>query len=167
MSAKTQAFPKPMSTLSWEIRMIKWSVYKVFIPLAVMLIIWPIYYYALEIDQPFAKAFTHAELLIFSALLLTEAVIEGEHTLVADWRFQLGRHVTLLLAFLALILFVVVKFDVMRNENSPNPDKMYFYSCVGWGMAVLSALISVYSFSKTAYEEATKEFNQIAQELHA
>lgn len=145
--------------------MIKWSVYKVFIPLAVMLIVWPIYYYALEVDHPFAKAFAHAELLIFSALLLTEAVIEGEQTLVTDWRFQLARHITLLLAFVALILFVVVKFDVMRSEQSPNPHKMYFYSCIGWGMALLSALISMYSFSKTAYEEATKELNQLAQEL--
>lgn len=148
---------------SWEIRMVKWAVYKVIIPLVVMLIIWPIYYYALQIDHSFEKAFAHAELLIFSALILTEAVIEGEHTLVADWRFQLGRHIALLLAFIALILFVVVKFDVMRHEQSPNASKLYFYSCVGWGMAVLSALISMYSFSKTAYQEATKKLKGLAQ----
>ena len=149
---------------TWEVRMVKWTVYKVIVPLVVILIIWPIYSYALQTEHPFEKAFAHADLLIFSALILTEAVIEGEHTLVRDWRFQLGRHMALLLAFVALILYVVVKFDVMRYEDSPNTNKMYVYSCVGWFMAVLSALISVYSFSKTSYQEATKELRSLAQE---
>ena len=163
MSAKLSLVPESAND-SWEISLIKWIVCKVIIPLVVILIIWPIYYYALQLGHPFEEAFGHADLLIFSALILTEAVIEGERTLMQDWRFQLARHTGLILAFVALILFVVVKFDVMRTENSPNPDKLYFYSCIGWFMALLSAIISIYSFSKTAYQRANQGLSKLAQE---
>ena len=128
-----------------------------------MFIIWPIYSYALQLEHPFEKAFAHADLLIFAALILTEAVIEGEQTLIRDWRFQLARHLGLLLAFVSLIMFVVVKFDVMR-ENAPSTDKMYIYSCIGWFMALLAAVISMYSFYKTAYQRANESLISLADE---
>src|ERR1700752_112659 len=148
---------------SWEISMIRWVVCKVIIPLVVMAIIWPIYSYALQLEHSFEKAFAHADLLVFSALILTEGLIEGEQTLISDLRFQLARYGGLILAFVSLIMFVVVKFDVMR-ENSPNTEKMYIYSCIGWLMALLAAVISMYSFYKTAYQRANESLTSLAQE---
>lgn len=151
---------------AWEVRLIKWIIYKVAIPLTVMFIIWPIYSFSLNLEHSFEKAFSHADLLIFSALILTEAAIEGEYIQIRNWRFQLGRHIAIALAFISLILFIVVKFDVMRAEGHPNTEKMYMYSCLGWFMALLSGIISIYTFWSMASQEATKELKNLAGENH-
>lgn len=150
---------------SWEVRLVKWIIYKVIIPLIVMFVIWPISEYSLGLHHAYEKAFAHGDLLIFAAFVLIEVVIEGEHKHVKNWRFQLGRHTAFVLAFVSLIFFIVVKIDVLRSEEAPNIGKMYMYSCVGWFMAVLAGIISIYAFWKTAYDRTTKELDHLAQEI--
>ncbi len=159
--------PLPQEVLNgeppWEIRLLKWAIYKVAVPLLVMVIIWPIYGFSLGIEHPFAKAFAHADLLIFSALILTEAAIEGEYSHLKDWRFHLGRHIALGLALISLILFTVVKIDVMRSEQSPDYYKMQVYGYLGWFMAILSGLLSIYEYWKVSYHKATEKLSDLVQ----
>jgi hypothetical protein len=147
----------------WEIRVLKWVLYKVFAPLLVMLIIWPIYWFSLGVDYPFEKAYADAGLLIFSALVLMEAAIEGEYSHIKDWRFHLGRHIALILALLSLILFTVVKIDVTRNEHTPDYHKMLIYAWIGWFMAILSGILSIYEYWRASYHKATKKLDSIVQ----
>jgi hypothetical protein len=146
-----------------QIKVLKWVIYKVVAPLLVILIIWPVYGFSLGIKHSFEEAFSHGDLLIFSALILIEAFIEVEYNFVRDWRFHLGRDTALVLAVVALILFAVVKIDVMREASSPDYYKMLIYGRVGWCMAVLAGLLSIYDYWRACYNRADAKLNSFQQ----
>jgi hypothetical protein len=146
-----------------QIRVLKWTIYKVVTPLLVIFIIWPIYWGSLGIEHPFEKAFTHGDLLIFAALILIETVIEGEGSEVRDFRFHLGRHTALVLAVVSLILFTVVKVDIMRSEALPVYHKMRFYGGLGWAIAILAGVLSFYAYSRESYNKVSAKVSSLEQ----
>lgn len=84
--------------------------WKVFFPLFLILIIYPLYAVFLKIDHPFQRAFAHGDLLIFSALILVEAAIELKE--VKSRYDELLRFV----AMLMMVVFGMVKYGAMIRE---------------------------------------------------
>lgn len=84
--------------------------WKVFFPLFLILIIYPLYAVFLKIDHPFQRAFAHGDLLIFSALILVEAAIELKD--VKSRYDELLRFV----AMAVMVVFGMVKYGAMIRE---------------------------------------------------
>lgn len=84
--------------------------WKVFFPLFLILIIYPLYAVFLKIDHPFQRAFAHGDLLIFSALILVEAAIELKE---AKSRYD---EVLRFVAMVVMVVFGMVKYGAMLRE---------------------------------------------------
>ena len=146
-----------------QIRLLKWILFKVVAPLVVIFIIWPIFGFSLDIHNSFEKAFAHGDLFVFSALILIEAAIEGEQSHIGDWRFHLGRFISIILALVSIIGFVVVKMDVMRDELNPDFYKLFIYGTIGWFMAILAGILSIYYYWRASYKQALLKLSSFEQ----
>jgi Sec-independent protein translocase protein TatA len=99
-------------------RMIDWLVWKVLLPLTIIVFIWPAYKYVAEFDHPFERAFAHGDLLIFSALVLIEATIEGERQHGHRRLMRTGLQVLKVVAIAFIFFFGFIKYDVMVRERT-------------------------------------------------
>jgi hypothetical protein len=86
--------------------------WKVFFPLFLILIIYPVYAFFLKVDHPFQRAFAHGDLLIFSALVMVEAAVELKE--VRSRYDELLRFV----AMSAIVIFGFVKYGAMLRESN-------------------------------------------------
>src|SRR5215216_3026411 len=135
-------------------RVLNWCAWKVFIPLLFIFLLWPLAH-LIKMDYPFQEAFKHGDLLIFSALILIEAAVEGEGIQSSTLWDQISEMASKAFAFFCIFVFAVVKFDVMTQEKNHSLDyegKLFAYSLFGWTTAIVAVIISIYVFSKAAQD---------------
>jgi hypothetical protein len=92
--------------------------WKVFFPLFLIVLIYPLYALFLKIDHPFQRAFSHGDLLIFSALIMIEAAIElreAKSNYDEPLRF---------VAMATMVVFGIVKYGAMLREPRLNTDNL-------------------------------------------
>lgn len=99
-------------------RMIDWLVWKVTLPLIIFVVIWLAYKWVCKMDHPFERAFAHGDLLIFSALVLIEAVTEGEHQHGQSNFKRVGLQLAKVVAISFIMIFGFIKYDVIINERA-------------------------------------------------
>lgn len=158
-----------MSKDHHDFRALDWCVWKAFIPLLLMGLFWPIYGIILNLEHPFERAFAHGDLLLFAALLLIEAAVEGEQVRNENFRARLGRQMSKGSAIILIFIFGFLKYDVMMQEGRLAEEgaraavfsKLAGYAYFNLLVAVAAVLYGMYSFWKSVereHEERLSEF---------
>jgi hypothetical protein len=156
---------------------INWLGWKVVLPLLLILSIYVLIRFVLEIPDPFGMAFAHGELLVFSALVLFEAATEGEH-LQESTMLNAVRMSARIAAILLIGGFVATKSDVLFKENlllmelPKNPNaaghdllarKMFAYSWLNCTVALVSVVASIMIFWFTMHLEKKQTLDSLGQ----
>jgi hypothetical protein len=153
---------------------VNWMGWKVVLPLLLILSIYGLIRFILEIPEPFGRAFAHGDLLVFSALVLLEAATEGEHLQKETTKMMALRLGARILAILLIVGFVATKSDVLYKENQllTNPDvagheklasKMLAYSWLNCGVALFSVIGSTLFFWSNVHKERKEQYKSFGQ----
>lgn len=159
---------------SLDRRMLDWMFSRVFLPFAILILMWPIYKYFLDLPYPFERAFSHGDLLIFSALILLESASEGEYTHAQSLGMGLARRAAWALAISFVLVFGFMKYSVILKEELLAKTteasmtlllthKMRAFSCLNCTIAVVSVLFSGYAYWKNIDLEKTEKFKNLTQ----
>jgi hypothetical protein len=154
---------------------VNWIGWKVVLPLLLILSIYVLIRFILEIPEPFGRAFAHGDLLIFSALVLLEAATEGEHLQRETTKVMAVRVAVRILAILLIGGFIATKSDVLYKENQlllqPNvagqeklSSKMLAYSWFNCGVALFSVVGSTLFFWFNVHRETKQQYKGFAQQ---
>jgi hypothetical protein len=153
---------------------VNWFGWKVLLPLLLIMSIYALIRFILEMPDSFGRAFAHGDLLVFSALVLLEAATEGEHLQKESTKMMLIRLGTRILAILLIVWFVATKSDILHKENdllvNPNQSghemltkKMLAYSCLNCAVALFSVVGSTLFFWFNVHREKKRQFESIGQ----
>lgn len=153
---------------------VNWIGWKVVLPLLLILSIYGLIRFILEIPEPFGRAFAHGDLLVFSALVLLEAATEGEHLQKETTRSMAMRLGARILAILLIVGFIATKSDVLYKENqlliNPNAaghekltNKMLAYSLLNCGVALFSVVGSTLFFWLNVHKERKEQYKSFGQ----
>jgi hypothetical protein len=165
MVAREQALSKE--------RLTNWCIWKVLLPLLMLGLLYPMYRFVLEIDHPFARAFAHGDLILFSILVLLEAAVEGEHIKNHGSLFQMGLGGARVTAILLMCVYGFVKADVMKKEHevvsataqvAPAIEKMAQYSYFAWGVTGFAVVYSLGTFLAVMAKERRERLAALAGE---
>jgi len=151
-----------------------WIAWKVALPLLLILSIYALIRFILEIPDPFGKAFAHGDLLIFSALVLLEAATEGEYVVDENTKKMVVRIIAKIFAILLIVVFVATKSDVLNKENQLFSQfttdghlllakKMVAYSCLNCTVALVSVIGSVLMFWFNVHSQQQQEYARLGQ----
>lgn len=144
-----------------EIRWQDWLVWQVFIPLALIFLIWPIEKYIVESTFPFQLAFAFGDLLLYSALLLFGLTVQVKQIQAEerDKFFKPGFNLMLEFAKAAAVLFIFlfgfIKYDMINNDyfkTNPQPGKTMAFSLFSWSVTIVSIMFSIYIHTKINQE---------------
>lgn len=94
-------------------RLINWCIWKVALPLGMLLLLWPLYE-TVPLKYPFESAFAHGDLILFAVLILLEAAVEGDH-IRAPGIWRTGMNLARLGAIFLVVVYCVVKMDVVQH----------------------------------------------------
>ena len=150
-----------------------WFGLKVVCPLVIILSIYGLIR-ILDIPEPFARAFAHGDLLIFSALVWLEAASEGEHIEEQSTKMVLLRIAVRIFAILLIVWFVGTKSDILNRENQlllqPNAmaheklsNRMLTYSWLNCGVAAVSVVGSTLFFWLNVHYERKQLYRSLGQ----
>lgn len=153
---------------------INWMGWKVVLPLLLILSIYVLIRFILEIPEPFSRAFAHGDLLVFSALVLLEAATEGEQFQKETTRMMALRLGARILAILFIVGFVATKSDILYKENqllmNPSPagheklaSKMHAYSWFNCCVALFSVVGSILFFWFNVVKERKHQYKSFGQ----
>ena len=151
-------------------RLRNWCIWKVTLPLGLMYLLYLACWHIVLLKHPFAEAFAHGDLLLFSGLILMESAVEGEHIRKKGGLFHVFMSLAKVLAVLFLVGFAGTKIDVMWHQSraipgSESPDllaKMATYSLVNWVTAIFAVFYSIAAFSMTVNKEREERLARIA-----
>jgi hypothetical protein len=153
---------------------VNWFGWKVALPFLLILSIYGLIRFILEIPDPFARAFAHGDLLIFSALVLLEAATEGEHLGKETTMMMVIRIAARILAILLIVGFIATKSDILFKENQlfvvPSPHghellakKMFAYSLCNCTVALVSVVASTLLFWFNVHREKRQQYESLGQ----
>lgn len=145
-------------------RLRNWFLWKVLFPLTLLGIVYPINMFVLSLPHPYESAFAQGELLVFAALILLEAVVEGDH-LRGGHLFHLCIGSVKIAAFALLFVLGFLKADVLRHadildgaktqtpaaqargeENTATLHRLQLYSSFNMGVAGVAVVASLASY---------------------
>lgn len=151
---------------NYDPRILNWCAWKVFFPLVVILLLWPAAYWLVNFDHPFPEAFKHGDLIIFSALILIEAAVEGEGVRFTSWRDHALEITAKAFAFICILAFAALKIDVMFQEKAHDfkTERLIGYSVLGWSIAVVAVFISINTYIKAHRLESTRSLKRLEEE---
>src|ERR1043165_950817 len=152
-------------------RAINWCIWKALLPGMLLALLWPIYSFVLKLPHPFQRAFANGDLLIFAALIMVEASLEGEHIENQSGTFRFLTNLARLFAVLLIFAFAFVKYDVILQEAALARaaaadqglilDKLRAYSCFSCSVASVSLVASLFTFAVVVDLERTEELRRL------
>jgi hypothetical protein len=150
-----------------EERFTAWCVWKIVVPGAMLLLVWPVYAFVLSVKHPFQRAFAHGDLLIFAAMVLLEAAVEAEQVRRAGWLFRAGRQLAKAFAVIIIFLFGFIRYDVtvldpeLAHDSLGVVKKLTGYSCFNSSVALVAVMASLLSFWSSAGREKEELLERI------
>jgi hypothetical protein len=172
-SQKSTPTPIPRRVESLDRRMLDWMFSRVLLPFAILILMWPIYKYFLDLPHPFERAFAHGDLLIFSALILFDSASEGQYTHAQGLGMGFARRAAWVLAISFVLIFgfmnysVILKEELLAKATESSVTalltyKMRAFSCLNCTIAVVSVLFSAFAYWKNIDLEKTEMFRSLA-----
>src|SRR2546423_9545545 len=95
---------------------INWLGWKLALPLLLIASLYILIGFIMEIPEPFGRAFSHGDLMVFSALVLLEAATEGEHNHAQSAAMDVARTAAKISAIIFIMGFVATKYDILSKE---------------------------------------------------
>ncbi|MDP9120402.1 MAG: hypothetical protein M3O15_03395 [Acidobacteriota bacterium] len=138
-----------------EKRMREWLASKVILPFIFLVLMWPVHSVLLKVSvwEAFHHAFSHCELLIFSALVFIEIAIEVGY-MGRDVKEGIGwwQDLARIFAFVSVFLYGIIVADVIQsaeqNRKLIDPDhrKLTAYAAFACSFALFAVSASIFAF---------------------
>jgi hypothetical protein len=146
-------------------RLIDSIIWRVLLPITFVVLLWPIYKYLVGLEHSFQLTFSHGELLICSAILLMEVIIELNYIDSKTTMLYTSKSVALFFVILFIfafgflkyqaitaehdmIKFEIVKTDMIQDEQGATLtlNKLTGFSCLNCSVAIISVIFGVCNF---------------------
>ena len=128
-----------------------WFTYECLLPLTLIILLWPIVtIWSGDIDQPFLRIFSTAELTVFSALLFLGmfTYIEGciDQSLFSRNEFFPAKTFSLFVAFILLFVYAIMKDAVLSTPPSGPNDSASELALLANAYTSISAAVVAATF---------------------